>query len=91
MQNFVFFVSFAVLLVHNKLMGTSKRDIFYDTKAGRTFLSVLAVLLIAGGLLIIFKSLLLKDWSWIFFAACGIVSGVCNLIICNRRKKSSGN
>ena len=72
-------------------MSAAKRDIFYDTKAGRTFLSVLAVLLIAGGLLIIFKSLLLKDWSWIFFAACGIVSGVCNLIICSRRKKSSGN
>ena len=35
MQNFVSFVSFAVLLVHSKLMGTSKRDIFFDTKAGR--------------------------------------------------------
>lgn len=70
-------------------MGAAKRDIFYDTKAGRTFLSVLSVLLIAGGLLLIFFSLKEKNWHWTFIAACCIVSGVGNLIICNRKKKSS--
>lgn len=68
-------------------MARNKRDIVFDTKAGRTTLCILSALLIAGGLLIIYLAIRLKVWIWLLLAAGSITCGVCNFIVCNRRKK----
>ena len=49
-----------------------KRDIFFDTKAGRAFLCLMSLLLIVGGVLIIYLSSIEKEWGlWSILLAAG--------------------
>ena len=67
-----------------------KRDIFFDTKAGRAFLCLMSLLLIVGGVVILYLSFIEKEWGFwpILFAVGIIVSGVCQILVCNRRRKA---
>ena len=66
-----------------------KRDIFFDTKAGRAFLCLMSLLLIVGGLVILYLSFIVKEWGLLILAVGSIVSGVCQIIVCNRRRKAT--
>ena len=68
-----------------------KRDIIYDTKAGRTSLAILAVFLLVLGLVLLVLSILLvrahKDviWPTLVLGISSVVYGICNLIVLKRR------
>jgi len=68
-----------------------KRDMFFDTKAGRAFLCLMSFLLIVGGGVILYFSFIEKEWWWLFLAIGSIVSGVCQIIVCNRKRKAANN
>lgn len=64
-----------------------KRDIFFDTKAGRAFLFLMSFLLIVGGGVILYFSIIDKEYWWLFLAIGSIVSGVSQILVCNRKRK----
>ena len=64
-----------------------KRDIFFDTKAGRAFLFLMSFLLIVGGGMILYFSILEKEYWWLILAIGSIVSGVSQILVCNRKRK----
>ena len=66
-----------------------KRDIFFDTKAGRAFLYLMSLLLIVGGVVILYLSFIVKEWGLLILAVGSIVSGVCQILVCNRRRKAT--
>ena len=65
----------------------NKRDIFFDTKAGRAFLFLMSFLLIVGGGMILYFSILEKEYWWLILAIGSIVSGVSQILVCNRKQK----
>ena len=70
----------------------AKRDIFFDTKAGRTYLRVMAFLLIVFGLVLVVLGILLgirgaKGFWWqLVMGVASIVAGVCQLLFLKNRK-----
>ena len=70
----------------------AKRDIFFDTKAGRTYLRVMAFLLIVLGLVLVVLGILLgirgtKGFWWqLVMGVASIVAGVCQLLFLKNRK-----
>ena len=70
----------------------AKRDIFFDTKAGRTYLRVMAFLLIVLGLVLVVMGILLgirgaKGFWWqLVMGVASIVTGVCQLLFLKKRK-----
>ena len=70
----------------------AKRDIFFDTKAGRTYLRVMAFLLIVLGLVLVVLGILLgirgaKGFWWqLVMGVASIVAGVCQLLFLKKRK-----
>ena len=64
-----------------------KRDIVYDTKAGRIVLWVLNGLQIAMSPVLIVLAVLAKKWLFIFMGLCLLVSGIAQIIILRRKKK----
>ena len=69
------------------MVKTRKKDWFYDTKAGRTILLVLAVLLVLLSLVVIVLSFPTRRWYLLIMGVFGIFSGVSNLIILDRKWK----
>ena len=73
----------------------AKRDLFYDTKAGRTYLCVMAVALLVMGLVLLALSIALKTggkngfWQTLILGVASIASGICNLIALKKRKMRS--
>lgn len=69
----------------------AKRDLFYDTKAGRTYLGVMAVLLVVLGLVLLVLSILLgvrgvkSFWFQLVLGISSIIFGFCNLAILKKR------
>ena len=69
----------------------AKRDLFYDTKAGRTYLRVMAFLLIVLGLVLVVLGILLgirgaKGFWWqLVLGVSSIIFGFCNLAILTKR------
>ena len=66
---------------------TEKRDIVYDTKAGRTVLWVLNGLQIAISPVLIVLAILAKKWLFLFMGICLLISGICQIIILRRKKQ----
>ena len=66
---------------------TEKRDIVYDTKAGRTVLWVLNGLQIAISPVLIVLAVLAKKWLLLFMGICFLISGICQIIILRRKKQ----
>ena len=66
---------------------TEKRDIVYDTKAGRTVLWVLNGLQIAISPVLIVLAILAKKWLFLFMGICFLISGICQIIILRRKKQ----
>lgn len=66
---------------------TEKRDIVYDTKAGRTVLWVLNGLQIAISPVLIVLAVLAKKWLFLFIGICFLISGICQIIILRRKKQ----
>ena len=66
---------------------TEKRDIVYDTKAGRTVLWVLNGLQIAISPVLIVLAVLAKKWLFLFMGICLLISGIAQIIILRRKKK----
>ena len=70
----------------------AKRDIFFDTKAGRTYLRVMAFLLIVLGLVLVVLGILLGIrgakgfWQQLVMGVASIVAGVCQLLFLKKRK-----
>ena len=70
----------------------ARRDFIYDTKAGRNFLGVLAVLLLLmGGILLVLSVLLgLRGkegfWQTLVLGVSSIIFGLCNLIVLKKRR-----
>ena len=64
-----------------------KRDIVYDTKAGRIVLWVLNGLQIAMSPVLIVLAVLAKKWLFLFMGLCLLVSGIAQIIILRRKKK----
>ena len=70
----------------------AKRDFIYDTKAGRTFLGVLAVLLLVMGVILLVLSVLLGHggkegfWQTLVLGVSSIIFGLCNLIVLKKRR-----
>ena len=70
----------------------AKRDIFFDTKAGRTYMRVMAFLLIVLGLVMVVLGILLgvrgaKGFWWqLVMGVASIVAGVCQLLFLKKRK-----
>ena len=70
----------------------AKRDIFFDTKAGRTYLRVMAFLLIVLGLVLVVLGILLGIrgakgfWLQLVMGVASIVAGVCQLLFLKKRK-----
>ena len=70
----------------------AKRDLFYDTKAGRTYLFVMAVVLLVMGLVLLGLSIALKTggkngfWQTLVLGVSSIVFGICNLVALKKRK-----
>lgn len=73
----------------------AKRDLFYDTKAGRTYLCVMAIALLIMGLVLLGLSIALKTsgkngfWQTLILGVASIVSGICNLIALKKRRMRS--
>ena len=73
----------------------AKRDIFYDTKAGRTNLRVMAFMLIILGLVLVVLGILLgirgaKGFWWqLVMGVSTIVAGVCQLLFLKNRKRQA--
>ena len=65
---------------------TEKRDIVYDTKAGRTVLWVLNGLQIAISPVLIVLAVLAKKWLFLFMGICFLISRICQIIILRRKK-----
>ena len=69
----------------------AKRDLFYDTKGGRTYLRVMAFLLILLGLVLVVLGVLLgvrgaKGFWWqLVLGFSSIIFGFCNLAILKKR------
>ena len=69
----------------------AKRDLFYDTKGGRTYLRVMAFLLIVLGLVLVVLGVLLgvrgaKGFWWqLVLGFSSIIFGLCNLAILKKR------
>lgn len=71
-------------------MDNGKRDLIYDTKGGRIFMHIMATLLIGAGGFLIVLAVSHNVWNWwILLGVCGIVTGICNVIVCNRKRKES--
>ena len=68
--------------------NTRKKDWFYDTKAGRTILLVLAVLLVLLSVASIVLFLFTHWWYLLAIGAVGAFSGVCNLIVLDKKRKN---
>ena len=66
---------------------TEKRDIVYDTKAGRAVLWALNGLQIAISPVLIVLAVLTKKWLFLFMGICFLISGICQIIILRRKKK----
>ena len=66
---------------------TEKRDIVYDTKAGRTVLWVLNGLQIAISPVLIVLAVLAKKWLFLFMGICLLISGIAQIIILRRKNK----
>lgn len=66
---------------------TEKRDIVYDTKAGRTVLWVLNGLQIAISPVLIVLAVLAKKWLFLFMGICLLISGIAQIIILRQKKK----
>ncbi len=66
---------------------TEKRDIVYDTKAGRTVLWVLNGLQIAISPVLIVLAVLAKKGLFLFMGICLLISGIAQIIILRRKKK----
>ena len=64
-----------------------KRDIVYDTKAGRIVLWVLNGLQIAMSPVLIVLAVLAKKWLFLFMGICLLISGIAQIIILRRKKK----
>ena len=64
-----------------------KRDIIYDTKAGRTVLWVLNGLQLVLSPVLIVLAVLTKKWLFLFMGICFLISGICQIIILRRKKK----
>jgi hypothetical protein len=70
----------------------AKRDLIYDTKAGRLSLGVIAVILLVLGLGLLALSIALKNgekngfWQTLILGVASIVYGICNLIVLKKRK-----
>ena len=69
------------------MVKTRKKDWFYDTKAGRTILLVLAVLSVLLGVVAIVLFFPTMWWYMLLIGVAGIVSGVGNLIVLDRKRK----
>ena len=69
------------------MVKTRKKDWFYDTKAGRTILLVLAVLNVLLGVVAIVLFFPTKWWYMLLIGVAGIVSGVGNLIVLDWKRK----
>lgn len=73
----------------------AKRDLFYDTKAGRTYLCVMAIVLLVMGLVLLGLSIALKTvgkngfWQTLILGVASIISGICNLITLKKRRQRS--
>jgi hypothetical protein len=73
----------------------AKRDLFYDTKAGRTYLCVMAIALLVMGLVLLGLSIALKAggkngfWQTLILGVASIISGICNLIALKKRRMRS--
>ena len=73
----------------------AKRDLFYDTKAGRTYLFVMAVVLLVMGLVLLALSIALKTggkngfWQTLILGVSSVTFGICNLIALKKRKQRS--
>ena len=66
---------------------TEKRDIVYDTKAGRTVLWVLNGLQIAISPVLIVLAVLAKKGLFLFMGICLLISGIAQIISLRRKKK----
>lgn len=73
--------------VQKDMVKTRKNDWFYDTKAGRTILLVLAVLLVVLSVVSLVLFFPTKRWYLLFMGVVGVFSGVSNLIILDRKRK----
>ena len=72
---------------HKDMVKTRKKDWFYDTKAGRTILLVLAVLLVLLSVVSLVLFFPTKRWYLLLMSVVGLFSGVGNLIVLDRKKK----
>lgn len=66
---------------------TGKRDIVYDTKAGRIVLWVLNGLQLVLSPVLIVLAVLAKKWLFLFMGICFLISGICQIIILRRKNK----
>ena len=72
----------------------AKRDIIYDTKAGRISLGIVAVLLLVSGLVLLVLSIGAGReyegfWWTLFLGLTSVIFGICNLNILKKRKRQA--
>ena len=70
----------------------AKRDIVFDTKAGRIYLGAMAILLLVLGPVLVVLAILIKVrgadffWQTLVMGVASIVAGVCQLLFLKKRK-----